>query len=270
MSRLPILLERLSLQEQSPKVFVGGAGEGGVGAESRLFGGLVAAQAAMAAMRTVDEFPMHSLHAYFLRPGRPNHEIAYHVHGTKDGRNFSTRSVEAWQSGDCIFQLMASFQRPEVGVEHSPEKPSAKDPLTFRNRDELRGRKNWQDQPIDVRMITEITGDTPQEPKQQVWLKANGDVPDDPRFHLALVIYASDRTLLDTAWRPHTQHGQPAGASLDHAMWFHQPPRFDHWLLYDMHSPVAHGSRGLAMGHMFDEEGRCVVSVAQEGLVRFR
>ncbi len=270
MSRLPILLERLTLQEQSPKVFVGGAGEGGVGAESRLFGGLVAAQAAMAAMRTVETFPMHSLHAYFLRPGRPNHEIAYHVHATKDGRNFSTRSVEAWQSGDCIFQLMASFQRPEEGVEHRPTMPEVGEPLSFSNRDELRGRTNWQSQPIDVRMITEITNDSPLEPMQRVWLKANGEVPDDYRQHLALVVYASDRTLLDTAWRPHAHHGQPAGASLDHSMWFHQPPRFDDWLLYDMQSPVAHNSRGLALGHMYNRAGQCLVSVAQEGLVRFR
>lgn len=270
MSRLPILLERLSLKEQSPSVFVGGAGEGGVGAESRLFGGLVAAQAAMAAMRTVDDFPMHSLHAYFLRPGRPNSEIAYHVHATKDGKNFRSRVIEAWQSGDCIFQMMTSFQRPEQGVEHGPAMPDTPDPLSLSNRDELRGRKNWQDQPVDVRMVTEITTDSPQEPRQQVWLNANGAMPDDPRLHLALVVYASDRTLLDTAWRPHANHGQPVGASLDHAMWFHEPPQFDDWLLYDMHSPIAQKGRGLAMGHMFNRQGQCVVTVAQEGVVRFR
>lgn len=269
MTRLPILIERLSLQEQSPSVYVGGAGDGGVGAESRLFGGMVAAQAAMAAMRTVADFPMHSLHAYFLRPGRPNQEIAYHVHATKDGKNFCARSVEAWQSGDCIFQLMASFHRPEQGVQHGPEQPMAPDPLELPNRDELRGRKNWRELPIDVRMVTKITDGAPQEPRQQVWLRANGEVPEDPRLHLALIVYASDRTLLDTAWRPHADQGRPAGASLDHSMWFHQPPRFDDWLLYDMHSPVAHSSRGLAMGHMFNESGECLVSVAQEGLVRF-
>jgi acyl-CoA thioesterase-2 len=269
-SRLPLLIERLSLQEQSPHVFVGGSGDGGVGAESRLFGGLVASQAAMAAMLTVDDFPMHSLHAYFLRPGRPNVEIAYHVHASKDGRNFASRHIEAWQSGDCIFQMMASFHRLEQGVEHAPTMPEAPEPLSLKNRDELRGRSNWQNQPIDVRMATEITNDSPQEPHQKVWLKANGDLPDDPRLHLALTVYASDRTLLDTAWRPHTHHGQPAGASLDHAMWFHQPPVFDDWLLYDMQSPVAHGSRGLALGHMFNTAGQCLISVAQEGLVKFR
>jgi acyl-CoA thioesterase-2 len=270
MTRLPRLLERLSLVEQSPSVFVGGAGEGGVGAESRLFGGLVAAQAAMAAMKTVESFPMHSLHAYFLRPGRPNHEIAYHVHATKDGKNFSSRSVEAWQSGDCIFQMMASFQRPEAGVTHGPTMPTVAAPLDLPNRDELRGRKNWRELPVDVRMVTEITEGTPQEPRQSIWLKANGEVPDDPFLHLALVVYSSDRTLLDTAWRPHADQGKPAGASLDHSMWFHQPARMDDWLLYDMYSPVAQGSRGLAMGHMFDQQGQCLVTVAQEGLVRFK
>ena len=270
MSRLPILLDRLTLQEQSPSVFVGGAGEGGVGAESRLFGGLVAAQAAMAAMRTVKDFPLHSLHAYFLRPGRPNREIAYHVHSTKDGKNFCSRSIEAWQSGDCIFQMMASFQRQEQGVEHGPEMPKVVEPLELPNRDQLRGRRNWQDQPVDVRMVTEITESTPKEPRQQIWLNANGEMPDDPRLHLALVVYASDRTLLDTAWRPHADRGQHVGASLDHSMWFHQPPNFSDWLLYDMTSPVAQSSRGLAMGHMFNRQGECLVTVAQEGLVRFR
>ncbi len=269
MSRLPLLIERLTLKEQSPAVFVGGAGEGGVGAESRLFGGLVAAQAAMAAMRTVDDFPMHSLHAYFLRPGRPNVEIAYHVHAAKDGKNFRSRVIEAWQSGDCIFQMMASFQRPEAGVSHGPAMPEVPSPLKLKNRDELRGRKNWQEQPIDVRMITPITENTPQKPRQSIWLKANGDLPEDPKLHLALVVYASDRTLLDTASRPHADQGRSAGASLDHSMWFHQVPVFDEWLLFDMYSPVAENSRGLAMGHMFGASGQCMVTVAQEGLVRF-
>ena len=262
------LIRRLSMNEESPGVFVGGAGEGGVGGESRLFGGLVAAQAAMAAQNTVDVFPMHSLHAYFLRPGKPDQDIVYHVTAVKDGRNFAARRVEAWQGGDCIFLLMASFQRLEKGARHQPVMPDAGDPDQLPNRDQMRGRKNWQEMPVDVRMFTDITADEARPAEQLVWVRANGEIPDDPRLHLALVVYASDRSLLDTAFRPHADKGQLSGASLDHAMWFHHPPRFDEWLLYATSSPVAGNARGLAFGHLYNRTGDCIVTVAQEGLMR--
>ncbi len=251
-------------------VFSGGAGEGGVGGEARLFGGLVAAQAAMAAQNTVETFPMHSLHAYFLRPGKAERDIAYHVTSLKDGRNFQSRRVEAWQGGDCIFQLIASFQRAEAGVEHEPAMPPAAPPEGLPNRDQLRGRDYWQEMPVDVRMVTDITANESRPAEQQIWIRANGDLPDDPRLHLALVVYASDRGLLDTAHRPHADKGELTGASLDHSMWFHEPPRFDDWLLYATESPVARSARGLATGHMFNRQGRCIVTVAQEGLMRLR
>ncbi len=268
------LLKRLDLQPlaaastQDVEVFLGGAGEGGVGAQARLFGGLVAAQAAMAAQLSVNAFPLHSLHAYFLGPGRPESDIEYRVTHSKDGRNFAVRWVEAWQHGQRIFQLQASFQRPERGVHHQTPLPQVIPPEQCPNRDELRGRRNWRDMPIDVRMITPITADQPLPPRQQVWLRANGELPEDPRLHLALVVYASDRSLLDTAWRPHADQGERAGASLDHAMWFHNPPIFDQWLLYDLESPAAANSRGLAYGALYNQAGQRMVSVAQEGLLR--
>lgn len=258
----------MRLAEESPGVFTGGAGEGGVGGEARLFGGLVAAQAVMAAQNTVDDFPMHSLHAYFLRPGRPEKDIAYHVTAVKDGRNFRSRRVEAWQGGDCVFQLISSFQRAVAGVEHQPEMPGAGDPESYPNRDQLKGRSHWQDMPVDVRMVTEITGDKALPAEQQVWLRANGHLPDDAKLHLAMVVYASDRGLLDTAFRPHADRGTLSGASLDHSMWFHGQPRFDDWLLYSTHGPVAGAGRGLALGSIFDRSGRCLASVAQEGVLR--
>ena len=137
MNRFNRLLRRLSLVEESPGIFVGGAGEGGVGGEARLFGGLVAAQAVMAAQYTVDDFPMHSLHAYFLRPGRAERDIAFHVTAMKDGKNFRSRRVEAWQGGDCIFQLISSFQRIGPGVEHQPDMPVCEAPEYLLNRDQL-------------------------------------------------------------------------------------------------------------------------------------
>ena len=269
-NRFQKLLQRLDLEPQSPGVFVGGAGEGGIGGEARLFGGLVAAQAVMAVQRTVEDFPLHSLHAYFLRPGRAAKEIAYHVRSLKDGRNFAARQVEAWQSGQCIFQLTASFHRGEQGPAHQPSMPPTEAPEDCPNRDRLRGRSYWQDMPVDVRMITEITADEPLPAEQKVWLKANGELPEDPRIHLALMVYASDRCLLDTAYRPHAGEGEMAGASLDHSMWVHAPPRFDDWLLYHTLSPVAGNGRGLATGALFNSAGTCLATVAQEGSVRFR
>lgn len=271
MNLLDRLLRRLDLTPDAADTFIGGSGTGGVTNDDRLFGGLVAAQAAMAAQLTVDAFPMHSLHAYFLRPGRPDADITFNVQRVKEGRNFAVRNVLAEQNGEIVFQLQASFQRPETGVVHQdPVEGLDVDPLTLPNRDQLRGRDNWADMPVDVRMAGEITIDRALPPDQSIWVRVNGELPDDPRVHLALVVYASDRTLLDTAWRPHADQGTLSGASLDHSMWFHQPPRADAWLLYTMHSPAAAGARGLAYGAMYDQSGARVVSVAQEGVLRVR
>lgn len=268
MDPLQRLLRRLTLQEVHQDVYLGGAGEGGIGSESRLFGGLVAAQAAAAAQRTVVDFRLHSLHAYFLRPGRALNDIEYRVTRSKEGRNFQVREVNAWQDDERIFQLQASFQRPRRGVEHQDPMPEVDGPGSLPNRDQLRGRPSWRNAPIDVRMATPLTAEVPLPPEQRVWLRANGELPPDPDVHTALVVYASDRTLLDTAWRPHADQGKLAGASLDHAMWFHRAPSFDDWLLYTMESPAASEGRGLAIGAIYDRQGRRLVTVAQEGVLR--
>lgn len=152
---------------------------------------------------------------------------------------------------------------------HQDDPPESHvDPNQLPNRDELRGRRHWQEMPVDVRMGTPITADSAAAPHQEIWLRVNGTVPDDPQLHLALVVYASDRTLLDTAWRPHAGKGTHSGASLDHNMWFHHPPRADDWLLFTMHSPAASGARGLAFGAMYNTAGQRIASVAQEGVLR--
>ncbi len=264
------LLKRLSLVEEKPDEFIGGSGVGGVTANARLFGGLVAAQATMAALGTATaDFQIHSMHSYFLRPGRAQSDIRFVVTRSKEGRNFLTRNVMAWQGDTEIFQLQASFMRPEEGVTHAPAMPTVPAPEGLPNRDQLRGRSNWQEMPIDVRMVDAITEQTPQPGNQRIWVKANGALTEQ-RLHTGLLVYASDRTLLDTAWRPHADQGELAGASLDHTIWFHQPANMDNWLLYDMYSPVAHGARGLAFGHLFTEKGECIATVAQEGLLRSR
>lgn len=271
MNPLERLLNRLNLTPAGEDIFIGGSGVGGVTANERLFGGLVAAQATMAALQTADPaFDLHSLHSYFLSPGRAQSDIRFEVTRSKEGRNFAVRNVMAWQEDRQIFQLQASFMRPEKGVSHAPTKPNVAAPESLPNRDQLRGRKNWQNMPIDVRMVDPITESLPQPARQRIWIKTNGQIPDTARHHVGLLVYASDRTLLDTAWRPHADQGELAGASLDHTIWFHQPPRMDDWLLYDMTSPVAASARGLAFGHIYTLNGSCIATVAQEGLLRVR
>jgi acyl-CoA thioesterase-2 len=251
----------------------------------RVFGGQVAAQALVAAGRTVadgtgSERPVHSLHAYFLRPGDPKIPIVYEVDRIRDGRSFTTRRVAAVQRGEAIFHLSASFHVPEEGVTHQERLPDAPDPETLPTWPELMARHaetvgDWhrRPRPIDVRHVGEPVRTVPHSPVRppvhRMWFRADGPVPDEPLLHACLVAYASDMTLLDTIMAPHGLiWSEGSQASLDHAMWFHRPFRADEWLLYDQRSPVAAGARGLATGSIFTRDGALAVSVVQEGLLR--
>jgi acyl-CoA thioesterase-2 len=249
----------------------------------RTFGGQVAGQALVAAGRTVPtDRPVHSLHAYFLRPGDPSIPIVYEVDRIRDGRSFTTRRVVAVQHGKAIFNLSASFQLVEEGFEHQTPMPDVPDPEglpTLQERmapyaDELGG---WyaRPRPIDVRYV----GDPPRVAKEtgrreansRVWMRADGRLPDDPLLHVCLVTFASDMTLLDSTLMAHGRSwstGDVVGVSLDHAMWFHRPFRADEWWLYDQESPWSGRSRGLARGSIYTRDGQLAVSVVQEGLVR--
>jgi acyl-CoA thioesterase-2 len=246
----------------------------------RVFGGQVAAQALMAAGRTVDVGRPHSLHAYFLRPGDPTVPILYEVDRIRDGRSFATRRVVAIQHGRAIFNLSASFHVDEEGLSHQfpmPDVPPPEELDTLATRLEPY-RENLADwfsrpHPIDQRHI----GDLPfmhgkgKEPVQRLWIRADGTLPDDPLLHACIAAYASDMSLFDTMLAPHEVRWDDPhfmGASLDHCMWFHRPFKADEWLLYDMDSPTASGARGLARGFMFTREGELVVSMVQEGLMR--
>jgi acyl-CoA thioesterase-2 len=250
----------------------------------RVFGGQVAAQALVAAGRTVPlDRPVHSLHAYFLRPGDPSVPIVYEVDRIRDGKSFTTRRVVAIQHGRAIFNMSASFQLVEVGLEHRKPMPAVPDPEglpTMQERmaaytDELGG---WysRPRPIDIRYVNDPprvqrdkTGE--KEAVSKVWMRADGTLPDDPLLHVCLVAFASDMTLLDSTL---VTHNRSVGkdpvqmASLDHAMWFHQPFRADEWWLYSQDSPRTGGSRGLAHGEIYTRDGRLAVSVMQEGLIR--
>ena len=249
----------------------------------RTFGGQVAAQALVAAGRTVerDKF-VHSLHAYFLRPGDPEHPILYNVDRIRDGRSFATRRVVAIQHGEAIFNLSASFHVEEPGVDHSIPMPASVDPETlptYKERYAPLAHKlgDWyhRPRPVDLRYvqppaILRKESDS-HDPRQQVWFRPDGSLADDPLLHACIVAYASDMSLLDTIIVPHNlswDDGSMMGASLDHAMWFHRPFRTDGWMLYDQESTSAHGARGMARGEIFTQAGAHVVSVVQEGLIR--
>jgi acyl-CoA thioesterase-2 len=252
----------------------------------RVFGGQVAGQALIAAGRTVDDGDVHSLHAYFLRPGDPKVPIIYEVDRIRDGRSFTTRRVVAIQHGRAIFNLSASFQVPEDGPEHQYAMPDAPDPDTLPTLAErLVGHEDkfpepvleWmrRDRPIDTRSAQLPRWLDPEpgvrEPEQLVWFRANGSLPDDPLLHQCIVAYASDLTLLDTATMAHARSWDDDRfmiASLDHAMWFHRPLRVDEWLLYHQKSPSAQGARGIAEGFIYRRDGALSVTVIQEGLIR--
>ena len=252
----------------------------------RVFGGQVASQALVAAARTGEEGrSVHSLHAYFLRPGDPSVPIVYDVERLRDGRSFSTRRVVARQHGRTIFYLSASFQVPEDGLEHQDSMPSVPPPEECPELGDVlaklsgRPREEWDREwaSLDVRYAAPHGSGgepgKPRDPVSRVWLKASGPIGDDPVLHAAVLTYASDLTLLSAAVLPHgTYIGDPRlqPASLDHAMWFHRPFRVDEWLLYDQWSPSASGGRGLATGRLFTADGDLAVSVVQEGLLRLR
>jgi acyl-CoA thioesterase-2 len=251
--------------------------------QQRVFGGQVAGQALVAAARTVqlDDGSVHSLHAYFLRPGDPTVPILYQVDRIRDGRSFTTRRVVAIQHGEAIFNLQASFHVHEPGMEHQAPMPDDVEPPealpSFKERwaaqAEVLGEWYTRPRPIDFRTADWGPGDRrkPLAPRQRVWMKAAGRLPDDPILHTCVLTYASDMTLLDTTILPHGgeyREDELMMASLDHAMWFHRPFRADDWLLYDQDTPSASGARGLARGLVFGADGQLVASVVQEGLIR--
>ena len=248
----------------------------------RVFGGQVAGQALVAATRTVEpDRHVHSLHAYFLRPGDPTVPILYEVDRIRDGKSFTTRRVVAIQHGRAIFNLQTSFHVAEAGLDYQVAMPTDVPPPDslpdFKSRmAPYKDRMGeWYDRPrpIDLRHIDNDPFTRHGKPAdgQRVWLRADGHLPDDPTLHACIVTYASDMTLLDTTVLPFAMSWETPGmqmASLDHAMWFHRPFRADDWLLYDQRPISTGGARGLAGGNIFTSDGTLAISVVQEGLVR--
>ena len=249
----------------------------------RVYGGQVLAQSLVAATRTVEATrQVHSLHGYFLRAGDISLPITFSVDRLRDGRSFSTRRVQAYQQGEPIFSMIASFQDQDPGLDHQIEMPeNIPDPESLPSAAELMGdnphpvAQYWaKARPFDMRHVGSpiyfnVEGE--KVAHQAVWLKSLGSLASDSNLHTAALAYLSDYTILESIYRRHSiawAHPGLKSASLDHAMWFHREARVDEWLLYVQESPSAQGGRGLSLGRIYTREGVLVASVAQEGMVR--
>ena len=280
---LPALLKLLDLEPLEVNIFRGVSPKD---RWQRVFGGQVLGQALVAAQRTVEGRLCHSLHGYFLRAGDPKTPILYEVDRSRDGGSFSARRVVAVQHGEAIFTLSASFQGGEPGLDHQIPMPEVPPPESLPSEREWRAEvlasvpehvRAWfeKPRPIEFKPVEPsnrfAAGAKP--PRQSLWFRARGTLPDAPSLHQCVAAYASDTTLLDTSLLPHGLtlfSGEVQLASLDHAMWFHRPFRADDWLLYVQDSPSASGARSFNRGMIFTRGGVLVASVAQEGLTRPR
>jgi acyl-CoA thioesterase-2 len=247
----------------------------------RVFGGQVLAQCVVAAQATIEDRVIHSVHGYFLRPGDTSVPITFGVERIHDGRSFAARRTQAYQNGVPIFSMIASFQTPDEGVEHQDEFPAdVPAPETLPSAAEVLSgidhpvARAWAERSVDLRHVegpvfVSVQGE--RVPRQAVWFRVNGALPDDPALHRAVLAYASDLSILEPIMRRHgVAWGTPGvkSASLDHAMWWHRDGRADDWILYTQESPSAQGGRGLAFGRMFSRDGRLLATVAQEGMLR--
>jgi acyl-CoA thioesterase-2 len=277
------LTDLLELREVGQGVFVARPSRD---AGFRVFGGQLIAQALAAACFTVDGKPCHSLHAYFLRPGKPGRPIEYEVAAMHDGRNFATRKVAAIQRDEVTLELVASFSPDVEGAEHQHAMPDVPAPESFpgeaerlaespegvpaRVREMLR-----RPRPIEVIRLTERElerrGAWPG--FTQMWMRAREALGSDPNLHRCAFAYASDMMLLEPSLRAIGARVWDDGlqvASLDHALWFHRPFRFDDWLLVASESTSVAGGRGFNRSSVFSRDGKLVASITQEGMIRKR
>jgi acyl-CoA thioesterase II len=279
------LVTLLDVEEIDTDLFRGPKLPGGRG---RVFGGQVIAQALQAAQRSTEGKEAHSLHAYFMRAGDDALPIVYRVVRDFEGKSFATRRVIAMQKGQPILNMAASFQVPEDGLHHQDAMPAdIPPPEALKSESELRREAADQipekframflrrSSPIDIRPLHPRSWFTPvkREPVNYSWFRCVAPLPDDPALHRAVLAYASDMALMSTSMMPHGVNWMTQGmqsASLDHALWLHEPVRADEWLLYATDSPWAGHARGMNRGSIFTRDGRLVASVAQEGLIRLR
>lgn len=276
------LIETLALEPIEMNLFRGVSPNDGF---PRIFGGFVIAQALLAAYETVEDRVCHSLHAYFIRPGDVRIPVLYEVDRSRDGGTFTTRRVIAIQNGKQIFNLAASFQVAEEGMEHQSPMPSAPQPedvqtewdraLADNSKLPPQMIEHMKRRPVDVRWPDPQNMFKPviKPPRKQVWMRSKAAIGDSIKLQQAALAYASDMAFMETALRVHGLTWQTPGlqsASLDHAMWFHRPADFHDWILFDQDCPSTSQGRGFIRGEMYSRDGRLVASVAQECLMRVK
>jgi acyl-CoA thioesterase-2 len=245
----------------------------------RVFGGQLLAQAVVGASATVTGKNIHSLHATFMRAGRPGAPLTIRVAPLRDGRSIATREVTVLQAGEPLLTAIASFAtlrtEPDIAQAAPDVAPPEETPLLQALVGEAPRGRHWVDQPpaVDLRLpeppsfLSPITSDKP----RSHWMRLPRSVGPDHSLNAALLAYGSDFFLMDMVFRLHPQElgpGRANGFSLDHAIWFHRPVRFDAWHLHTQEAIALVGDRGLARGAIHDADGRCVASVAQEVLLR--
>jgi acyl-CoA thioesterase II len=283
MSAVDDLIAILDLERLAPDLYQGHSPQLGW---PRIYGGLVIAQALMAAIRSVEGKSIHSLHGYFLLPGNPALPITYQVKRLRDGRSFASRQISALQNGQVIFDMLASFHLREAGLAHQLPMPEVAKPESLPGEAQLKRdfipklpenrQKYWnRERPIEFRPVDPAGyfQRVVAPPYQNIWFRATQTLPDDPALHACFLAYASDMSILDSAMVPHGKSIADADlqpASLDHALWFHEDFRVDSWLLYAQDSPWSGHARGLGRGLIYAADGHLIASVAQEGLVRLR
>lgn len=269
---MPSIEEILAVERIDKDIYRGGVFPSAL---RRTFGGQVAGQALISATKTVDpDFAVHSLHGYFLRPGKPDQPAIFLVDRIRDGRSFVTRRVTGVQDGVAIFSMSASFHvTGDEGIEHQDQMPPTIGPDEIIDHmaeaEESRSSlfKEWEN--FDIRIVPRnqlVTYDA-FAAQQRVWFRYRDRLPDDQLLHVCTLAYMSDMTLLGSSKVVHPGIAAQT-ASLDHAMWFLRPFRADEWMLYDQTSPSAGGGRALTQGRLFDQQGRLVAAVTQEGLTR--
>jgi acyl-CoA thioesterase-2 len=276
------LLATLDLEQLEVNLFRGRSPQS---SWQRVFGGQVIGQALVAALRTVEGRPAHSMHAYFMLGGDPKAPIIYEVDRIRDGKSFTTRRVVAIQHGQAIFTTAVSFHADEPGFNHQARMPDVPGPEQLPTEADVKARlasmpepvRRYfeRERPIELRPVEygRYLGGKSDDARFHVWIRTTGRLPDDPAIHQCVLAYASDLTLLDAALIPHGRsvfEKTIMAASLDHALWLHRPFRADDWLLYAQESPNLCGGRGFARGLIFSRDGTLVASVAQEGLLRER
>jgi len=266
----------LDLEQLEVNIYRGRVFSPDSGYFQRTFGGHVAGQSLVSAVRTVEPGHLvHSLHGYFIRPGDAKAPTVFLVERLRDGGSFCTRRVNALQHGETIFSMSASFQADQEGINHQDAMPAAAPPDGLPGLSSMKvfddaGFRQFEEWDIRIVPPERLERRPGRASQQQVWFRHHDPLPDDPVLHICALAYMSDLTLLGSAQVTHLEEREHLQvASLDHAMWFMRVFRADEWLLYDQSSPSACGGRALCQGKIFNQSGEMVAAVMQEGLTRF-